>query len=223
MRKTLLWAFLLLPLLALTGCDIYSTDQLQSAMLQQLQPYFPNARTLVDEDVVIAFSCADGVGDSIVQMTLDNMQQSPQLKQVQTLRLIGGLKVRYIGVAFPHSLIRYNISTAGFDVMTFGAAAEQQYRVECGLERADVRPVQLLYVGTWTLAYIAADGSAHTTTWWDTLGAYSRASEFEKHRAAEVSSREAFIRQVVGERGWTVTSLDLDHTSTVPVSREDLR
>jgi hypothetical protein len=197
------------------ACDLNET--VTSQVSDNLLPYFPNAKVLTSGATIIGLSCAQGVGDSLVEQVRQMLPQMQGIGALRTLRNVGAVKYQYLAIGFPRSMIRYQIGTGIIDTVLPGAAYENAYRRDCGI--ADTEPGSYAYVGMWQVEYTTQDGATKTLSWYDTLGVYKDENKAAQHQEAEAMSRIPLIEATMRERGGTLTGATLLKVVRVPVAR----
>jgi hypothetical protein len=205
----------LLCLLFTTACDLDET--VTSRFRDSLLPYFPNAKTLISGGTIMGLTCAQGVGDGLVEQVKIMV---PQMPGFALLRTLGPIKYQYLAIGFPHSMIRYQLGSGTIDTYSPGAEYESAYRRDCGIE--DSTPATYAYVGVWQVESTAPDGITKTSRWFDTLGIYGKEQDAIQHQESEAATRVPMIAASMEERGRTLVSATLVKVTRVPVTRSAL-
>jgi hypothetical protein len=232
---------LLLPLLASLsyqqGCDLaglagVSPEQVQQKVEEGIRPYFPHvqAQALPRQKTIVAVSCAQNIGESVIDQVPDYLRASPQLSQLRQLRkwggVIGASSYKYLRLGFERWVVELDVDTGG--IRTFRPSDDyvSKYGENCSVGNAASEAsasisTDFVYIGVFDVQ-VSSGTQSRTLRVVDTLGVYSSA-DFALHQEAEVTAREALIRAHLREKNLDILQISLNHLEQVGIPRQVLR
>ena len=177
-------------------------DAIQSKTEDAMRPYFPRvkAQALPQSGIILAVTCTS-LGVSAIQQIPAALAQNQGIHLLSQLHRFGVLPYRFVALGFEDSILRYDLETNQYVVLSGGSLPNYSAGFEQACRAPEVVPAnaEYVYIGVWTLTI--GDSTGQTHSWVDSLGVYRDPDEFALQRDNEIAAREAFIRKVYSDKG----------------------
>jgi hypothetical protein len=134
-------AFVLL--LTLTGCDFGDPNEIANRTEAALQPYFPGAKALVQQqsETIYGMACVD-LGGKLIDQIAPTLAASPEVKKLRKLRSLewipGNHSYRYFVLGFEKQLVVYDVDADSVSIRDAGADYRSIYQQRCAVQRAGI-------------------------------------------------------------------------------------
>lgn len=111
-------------------------EQVQQSVVQGIRPYFPHAqaRVLPDKRMIVAISCAQNIGQPVIEDVAAFLRTSPQVGQLRQLRIWGGVlgapSYRFLRLGFEQAIVELDVDNGGIRILETDESYRSSYTAE---------------------------------------------------------------------------------------------